>query len=443
MNETVEQRGMSIDSESKIKKINVLIFPAGAENALEVFRAIRNSVHINALAASSRDDISGLIYDQPVLSVPEMNAPDFLERLNELIDVNSIDVIFPTHDSAALFLAENADRISARIPNSDLQTNLVCRHKAHTYELFRGEQFCPDMLDPTVDEPEFPLFAKPDVGQGSKGVRMVQDREELEAVQREPGMLVLEYLPGREYTIECFTDSEGRLLFVGTRERVEVRMGISFRSREATTTPEIAAVAERINELMTLQGLWFFQLKEAKDGTLKLLEVSTRAPGSGGFFRHKGVNLPLLTVFDLLGRPVEISSSPFQVEMFRSTTNHYRYTFSFAHIYVDLDDTLIINGRVNADLVRFLYLAVSSGKRLVLITKSVVDPDGVLRAHRLDPNLFDEIIHLGADDKKSDFITQADSIFIDNWYLERREVAEARGIPVFDVDAVEGLVHSL
>lgn len=443
MNQTIGET-MPVGTASGRKRINVLIFPAGAENALEVYRAIRNSIHVNALAASSRDDISELIYENPVLALPEMNAPEFLDDLNRLIHDHEIDVVFPTHDSAALFLAENAERISARIPNSDLQTNLVCRHKKLTYDLFRDEPFCPQVWDQAPDDPQaFPLFAKPDVGQGSKGVRMVEDRAEFDVVRGEPGMLVLEYLPGSEYTVECFTDRDGRLLFVGTRERVEVRMGISFRSRESATTPAIEEIAQRINERLTLQGLWFFQIKEAKDGTLKLLEVSTRAPGTGGFFRHKGVNLPLLTVFDLLGHNVEIMPGDFQVELFRSTTNYYRYSFSFTHIYVDLDDTLIINGRPNADLIRFLYVALNRGKKLVLVTKSTVDPVGVLRTHRLDPALFDEIIHLAPEAKKSESITQMESIFIDNWYLERREVAAARGIPVFDVDAVEGLVHSL
>ncbi|UJP08917.1 ATP-grasp domain-containing protein [Microbacterium sp. KUDC0406] len=434
---------MSTDAAVDRKRINVLIFPAGAENALEIYRAIRNSIHVNALAASSRDDISSLIYDQPILPLPEMEAPDFLEQLDELIRRNDIDVVFPTHDSAALFLAEHADEIPASVPNADLRTNLICRYKARTYELFRDDPFCPEVHHAGEQAPVFPLFAKPDVGQGSKGTRVVRDRHDLDEVRKEPGMLVLEYLPGKEYTVECFTDRRGRLVFTGTRERVEIRMGISFRSRETATTTEIQAIADRINERMALRGLWWFQIKEAADGKMKLLEVSTRAPGTGGFFRHLGVNLPLLTIFDLLDRPVEIRPAPFQVEMFRSTTNHYRYSFTYDHVYVDLDDTLIVRGAVNADLVRFLYLAAARGKRLVLITKSVVDPRGVLRDHHLDPALFDEIVHLDADEKKSNYITEVDSIFIDNWYLERREVAEATGIPTFDVDAVEGLVHSL
>lgn len=424
-------------------KRNVLIFPAGAENAIEVYRAIRCSIHIHALGASSRDDISDLVYDQPVLPLPEMSDPEFLDRLVALVEEHRIDVVFPTHDSAALFLAQHADRIPALIPNADLETNLVCRHKRRTYELFRDRPFCPTLYQGSEADLPFPLFAKPDVGQGGKGARVVEDRAALERAAAEPGMLLLEYLPGREFTIDCFTDREGRLLFAGTRERVEVRMGISFRSRAVETTPEIRAIAERINASMKLRGLWFFQLREAQDGTLKLLEVSTRAAGTGGFFRHVGVNLPLLTIFDLLGHTVDIRPHGYEVEMFRSTTNYFRYSFRYSRVYVDLDDTLILNGCVNADLVRFLYAALARGKQLFLITKHAKQPAETLMAHRLSPSLFDEIIHVPEDALKSEYIEPGDSIFIDNWYRERREVVDALGIPVFDVDTIDSLMHSL
>lgn len=434
---------MSTEAKSPRKRINVLIFPAAGENALEVYRAIRHSLHINVLAASSRDDVSSLVYERAVLKLPEMWEPTFLDRLNELILEHQVDVVFPTHDSAALFLAENARSIAAKIPNADPWTNLTCRHKRRTYEVFRDDAFCPNVYDHPDKKVTFPAFAKPDLGQGSVGVRILRDNNELESVRRDPDMVVTEYLPGAEYTVECFTDRHGQLIFVGSRERVEVRMGISFRSREAVVTPEVRAIADRINEKLRFRGMWWFQAKTASCGGLKLLEVSTRPPGTGGFFRHKGVNLPLLTVFDLLERPVEIRPGTFEIELFRSTNNFYRYSFEFKHVYVDLDDTLILNDRLNADLIRFLYIASSRGKRLVLITKSEVDPRIVLRAHRVDPSLFDEVIHLEASALKSNHIEHKDSIFIDNWYVERKEVADATGIPVFDVDAVEGLVHAL
>jgi len=425
------------------KKINVLIFPSGAENAIEVYRAIRHSIHINAFGATSRDDISQLIYGSQILSLPEMDCPEFITELNQLIYDHEIDIVFPTHDSAALHLATHADRISAKVVNSDLYTNKICRHKRLTYDLFRDEAFCPTVFGHKISPSYYPIFAKPDVGQGGKGARIIQDSAEYKRLEEDSGLVFLEYLPGREFTVDCFTDRTGALLFAGTRERVEVRMGISFRSQEVETTPEIRDIAEQINAALTLRGLWFFQLKESREGKLKLLEVSTRAAGTGGFFRHKGINLPLLTIFDLLERPLEIRANAYEVELFRTTSNCYLYAFEYQRVYVDFDDTLVVNGKINSELIRFLYEAVSSGKRLILITKHEKKPEDTLRSYKVCSDLFDEIIHLDAEESKVDHIDPEGAIFIDNWYKERKEVSDAYDMPVFDVDAVESLIHSL
>ena len=87
-----------------------------------------------------------------------------------------------------------------------------------------------------------------------------------------------------------------------------------------------------------------------------MLEISTRTPGTIGFFRHLGVNLPLLSVFDAMGFDVKANKHDFNVELFRSTKNRYKYSFSYTKVYLDFDDTLIINNKVNLDVI-FLCLS--------------------------------------------------------------------------------------
>jgi len=389
--------------------------------------------------ASSRDDISGLVYEEQVRWVPEMDDPGFLDAIKKLLIEEEIDVIIPTHDSAMLFFATHAAQFTARVANDDLKTNMICRSKRLTYEHFSANFFNPVVIPAPVHADKYPLLAKPDKGQGGKGVRLVKNAQEHMEILADDQMVVTEYLPGQEVTVDCFTNRFGELLFVGPRLRAEIRMGISFRANALAPTDEISLIAQAINSQLTLRGMWFFQLKEDSKGKLKLLEVCTRAAGTGGYFRHMGVNLPLLTIFDLLDQPVTIKPQPVQVELFRTTKNYYRYTFQCRKVYVDLDDTLIIDGLVNHELMRFLYKAVSKGKALILITKHEHDPGETLQKYRISPALFDQILHVKKNEKKSDYITGDDAILIDNWYQEREEVRQACGIPVFDVDVIESL----
>ena len=59
---------------------------------------------------------------------------------------------------------------------------------------------------------------------------------------------------------------------------------------------------------------------------------------------------------------------------------------------------------------------------------------------RIAETLFDRILHLTAGEHKSDFVTPR-SIFIDNHFPERADVAGRCGVPVFDVDALAFLIR--
>ncbi|NGM67216.1 ATP-grasp domain-containing protein [Sphingobacterium sp. SGR-19] len=421
-------------------KNKVLIFPSGAENALEINEAIKHSVHVEVIPGSGRNDYSELIYENKVRQLPFLNDEDFIPELNELIRKEEIKLIFPTDDTAALELTKHRGNINAQIISADYSTNEICRFKSKTYELFKEDSFCPKVFLTVLDDNEYPIFSKPDVGQGAQGVKIVKCREEHRTLKKDRDTLFVEYLPGKEYTIDCFTDRKGKLLFTGARERAEVKMGISFKSYEFPMTDEIRKIAEKINEKLKFRGLWFFQLKEDTEGRLKLLEVSTRTAGTMGYFRHKGVNLPLFSVFDALGMDVTIQKQDFDVTLFRTTVNKYKYGFTYSHVYLDYDDTVIVNGKVNRDVISFIYQCKNNGVKIHLISKHGHHIHQDLRTFCIDPALFDQIICMALEEKKSDYIIEPDSIFIDNWYRERKEVSEKHGIPCFDVDIVKSLI---
>jgi hypothetical protein len=82
-----------------------------------------------------------------------------------------------------------------------------------------------------------------------------------------------------------------------------------------------------------------------------------------------------------------------------------------------------------------LYDYVNSGKKLVLITKHEGDISKALKFYRLT-DLFDEIIQLNDEQKKSDWIESNSSIFIDDSHRERVEVHQALGIPVYSHEMI-------
>ena len=73
---------------------------------------------------------------------------------------------------------------------------------------------------------------------------------------------------------------------------------------------------------------------------------------------------------------------------------------------------------------------------MILLTKHIGDLNQELKDFRLN-TIFDKIIHIDPQDKKSNYISSQNAIFIDDSFAERERVRKNYGIPVFSPEMVE------
>lgn len=422
-------------------KTRVLVFPGEAENAFELFQALRYSTRFEVWGASSRPGYGSWLFPRYRDDLPHIDEENFLMEFNRFIGDHQISLVFATHDQVALFLAEQSSALKATLVGSGVECARLCRDKSLLYTTLAGEAFCPRTYALPQAVEQWPVFIKPSRSQGGVGGARANDLQTLLRLWSQTSEpVVSEYLPGEEFTIDCFSDRHGRLLFAGPRSRDVVKMGIAFESRTVALDAATQHIAEVINAKLKPRGLWFFQTKRSHTGALKLLEVSCRAAGTMGVYRQQGVNLPLLAAYDALGLDVRVLKNEFPVSLRRRLLSSYKIDHSFSTVYVDYDDTVIVDGEVNAALMQFLYTCRNRNKKLVLISRHAGDLKAHMRAFRVFPELFDQIHHIADTEKKSDYVTESSAILIDNLFVEREEVLARTGVPVFDVDAIEGLL---
>ena len=148
-----------------------------------------------------------------------------------------------------------------------------------------------------MDFMKYPVVVKPVFGNGSRGVRVIHDKPmSIEAFLDKPDplymtkddfrkifqnefkeMLVCDYLPGREYTIDCFYDGE---TFVAIpRERTEIRSGISFYTK-VVLREDLIKYSRYLAEKLNLRYAFGFQFKEDVNGLPRLLECNPRVQGT-------------------------------------------------------------------------------------------------------------------------------------------------------------------
>ena len=420
----------------------ILVFPCGSEIGLEIHRALRYSAHFDLIGASSVDDHGRFVYEDYVGGLPLHDSPDFAARLADIVRSRRIDALYPTMDAVAETLQNLAERLDVRVIGSPPATTRVCAPKTLTYDALDGLVPTPERYSGLEAVPAYPVFIKPDRGYGSRHTARADhagDAAALLARHADRKMLILEYLPGREWTIDCFSDRHGALLFHAARGRDRVSNGISVHtSPSAEFSERFADWAAAINQKLKPRGAWFFQAKLDRTGQPKLLEVAARFAGSSALQRGTGVNLPLLSAFDAFDWPVSIAANDYPIELDRALENRFRIELEFRHVYIDLDDCLLIKGRVNTALLAFLYKAIDDGCTITLLTRHADDPRETLRRARLEA-VFDRIVHITDGGPKSDHIDLLPAIFIDDSFRERAAVARQRGIPVFAPDMIEAL----
>lgn len=435
---------------------NVLVFPCGSEIGLEIHNALKYSKDFKLFGASSVDDHGKYVYKNYIPDIPFIDDNNFLKYLNDTIDKYGIDLIYPAHDDVVLKLSELSNEINAEIVGSDEKTCEICRSKYKTYNYFGDEFFIPKVFDIKKEDFEskngidkvhnitlgqFPIFLKPDIGQGAKGVAIANSVEDLKHHFNEnPGLVAVEYLTNEEYTIDCFS-ANGKLLYCEKRERIRVKDGISVNAYTVKTEDTVRNIAEIINSKLNFAGAWFFQLKKDRNDNYKLLEIAPRIAGTMALHRNTGVNFPLLTLYLHLGIDVNIIYNKNKLTIDRALTNRFNLDLDYKRVYVDFDDTLIVGGKINTYLMMFLYQCVNENIEIILVTKHINDIQTTLKTNKIDINLFDEIITLSKSDEKYNYIkNDVSSIFIDDSFSERMKIYNTLNIPVFDLDAVESLI---
>lgn len=422
--------------------MRVLVFPAGTETGMEIQRSLAHCKEVKLVGATSGTFNHAEYVFEQCYEVKDVRSQGWLDDLNKVIEKEHIGFVFPAHAYVLEALSKRRNELSATLVAASEQAISVTRSKRRTLAALHDSIPTPRIFSAPEEVESFPVFVKPDNAYGSQGAAEARSLSELrDIVKRTPEPLIQQFLPGPEVTCDCFSDIDGRLHFARARYRQRIRMGTSMHSEFVSSEENglFASYARTISERIGISGAWFFQMKADQEGTYRLLEVEARIAGTMCINRVSGVNFALLSLLIHSGKSFEIRTNAGEVVVDRALTNRYRHSYEYQTVYVDLDDTLVLHGKVNVHLVSFIYQAINEGKKVVLISKSLEsDKEAFLRRHRLH-GLFDKVVWLAEADSKADVISDKKAIFIDDSFTQRMEVAEKCGIPTFDPSMVEML----
>lgn len=320
--------------------LTILLTGAGAPGVTGTVHALRNNPsgeRPRIVGCDVRSDAVGQELIDAFATVPVPESDHYVESLLGICRDHGVDVIVPQTTREVERLASAGERVRAEgIALVAGEADAVRRgnDKVETLRAFesaglaRPQWFIARSIDQVADlaaelgHPELEVVVKLPRANGMRGFRVLSagarryetfatakpgdprvaldDFLEVLATADDIELLVTEYLPGPEYSVDCYRGPSGDVAVV--RERTSVRSGIAF-DTIVVDRPDIGEMALRGAEELGLNGVFGFQFKEARDGSVLLLECNPRVQGTMVTSVLAGANVIWAAVNDALGRP--------------------------------------------------------------------------------------------------------------------------------------------
>jgi carbamoyl-phosphate synthase large subunit len=287
----------------------VLVPGASAPAAINTIKSLKMVNYPVKIISSDTNPISAGFYLSDAHEVlPEVDNQSYTTRLFEIISKHNIGILMPSSGYDIYNFSRNKVELLERgavAVVSDEDVMEKCRDKMKTFT-FLSQKFASPYT--TVDPNkiiEFPLIAKPRFGKGSKGVVKIDNDDDLQYVQSKNDNLIFqEYLPGTEYTIDVLSDLEGEPIIAVPRIRLQTKAGISTIGK-IVKDDSISETCKSIAKYLKIIGPCCIQMKETKDGILKVVEVNPRLGGGTIFTALAGANFPSMILDMVKGKKIE------------------------------------------------------------------------------------------------------------------------------------------
>ena len=329
---------------SGLKDITVLITAAGNVFMPGTTACITNNGErkVRLIGADMNDDKTMLQMCDAYYPVPRGDDSSYIDTLLEICKKERVDVLIPIMSVELNALAENRERfkeIGTMVSVSDTKALSISNNKLKLFDYMKSQGIsCADYIAiHSIDElevavkkmgyPNKNVCIKATSGSGSRGFRILDESRsrfdmfmhdkpsacyitlaEMKTILAEadsfPELIVMEYLPGNEYTIDLVAD-HGHVLYNCCRKSLGMENSIML-DGVVVDNEQALTLCQTVTEKLGLDGNIGFDLKENESGVPLIMECNPRVTAGIPVFAAAGVNLPYLNIKRLLGEDLPV-----------------------------------------------------------------------------------------------------------------------------------------
>ena len=328
-------------SKMENRPIAVIVTGAGAPGIQVTLYSLKQNYDnrsFHVIGTDINDFVVGkYLCDEFCVISPAKKEEEYLSDLMSICKDRNVKAILPQNTAELLLLAKHKKMFSD-IGVGIVVSNYDAIEKANNkYKLFQIAESLnipvakyslvstfTDLKNEAIKLgwPRNKFVVKPPLSNGSRGVRVIAqdfDRkktfyeekpsslyttiDELHAVLGDefPELIVMEYLPGEEYTVDvCRLGNE---IIALPRKRLAIRSGITF-AASLEKNDFLISASQKLAENLGLNFCFGFQYKLHEDGRPLLLESNPRIQGTMVMSTFAGANIIYNSVKYLLGETI-------------------------------------------------------------------------------------------------------------------------------------------
>jgi carbamoyl-phosphate synthase large subunit len=347
------------------REINILMTGAGAPGAAGIlkclqlnpgFRIVAADANPNAIGRWLNADPAGIGFEK----IPFAQEKNFIKELLSVCERRNIHVILPLVTKELLSLSQHKkefEELGIKVLVSKVDSLEIANNKSRLYQFLEWRSIDvpaykvvenADQFKMAVEELGFPqktVCFKPSLSNGSRGFRIIandidehyllfnekpnstfisfSDAMRILSSKPFPELLVTEYLPGEEYSVDCLAN-HGEIKLVVPRLRSKMINGISVEG-EFVNDKHIIEYCSTIIKELQLHGNVGIQVKRSAAGKFLIIEINPRVQGTIVAGLGAGVNLPALAIKQELNLPV--SNEELQVKWGTKFSRYWNEVF--------------------------------------------------------------------------------------------------------------------
>ncbi|WP_173918939.1 ATP-grasp domain-containing protein [Halobacillus sp. Marseille-Q1614] len=213
--------------------------------------------------------------------LPAGTSSHFFPTLKKICREEKVDAVIPLVDEELLsaIKLEEEGHLPVLLPQRNFTAlcldkyqlmNQLARHQIPVPKTKLASEGCEGLL--------FPIIAKPRVGRGSRGVKVLKTKEDFQAycngLDQLSSILVQEYIPGKEFTVSVVVWRDGEVQSVIPKEIVHkqniTKMAVTRRNEK------VIRICSKVQKEMKANGPFNVQLKLDPHGEPYIFEINPR-----------------------------------------------------------------------------------------------------------------------------------------------------------------------